>query len=94
MFADFATVNVGGVAVKVKRLTLAEIKRDRALLESGDATALDESRTRLIAEHCETADGKPIKPEDLSLPQMRKLMAEMVGLPDEGGLADFIGLLS
>ena len=93
MFADYTTVRFGEASLRVKRLTLAEIRKDRQLLESGDAAVLDAERTRLIAEHVKMADGSPVKPDDLTLPQMRKLMTELVGLPESGGVTDFIGLL-
>lgn len=93
MFADYATVKFGEVSLRVKRLTLGEIRKDRQLLEAGDAAALSEERTRLISEHVKMADGSPVKPDDLTLPQMRKLMVELVGLPESGGVTDFIGLL-
>ena len=47
----------------------------------------------MIAEHVKMADGKPINPEDLSLAQMQTLMKELVGVPERGGLSDFIGRL-
>ena len=93
MCEDFTIVSLGDVSVRVKRLTLGEIRADRALMANGDAVVLDESRTKLIAEHVRLVDGRALNPEMLSLPQMQKLMKELVGLPESGGISDFIGRL-
>lgn len=93
MFADRTKLTLGGVTVNVKRLTLGEIREDRELLQGGDFAALDERRTKMLAEHVTLEDGSPLKPEDLSLAQMRQLVKELVGLPEIGGISDFIGLL-
>lgn len=90
---DVVNIDLGGSTVRVRRLTLGEIREDRSLVASGDFALVDEAREKMIADHVTMADGSPLKTEDLSLPQMRKLMTALVGLPDEGGLSDFIGLL-
>ena len=38
-------------------------------------------------------DGKEIDPSGLSLPQMQRIVSEIVGIPEGNRLSDFIGLL-
>lgn len=92
MFCDEVTVDVGGVKVLVKRLTVKELRESRAVFATG-TECLDEAYTRLIAEHCSTADGKPIDAAELSLPQLQQLAKELAGVPEGSPLSDFIGLL-
>ena len=92
MFCDKAIVDIGGVKVLVKRLTVKELRESREIFAEGKE-CLDEAYTRLIAEHCRTADGKPIDAAELSLPQLQKLAKELAGVPDGSPLSDFIGLL-
>ena len=92
MFCDEVTVDIGGVKVLVKRLTVKELRESRAVFATG-TECLDEAYTRLIAEHCKAADGKPIDAAELSLPQLQKLAKELAGVPEGSPLSDFIGLL-
>ena len=92
MFCDEVTVDIGGVKVLVKRLTVKELRESRAVFATG-TECLDDAYTRLIADHCRTADGKPIDAAELSLPQLQKLAKELAGVPDGSPLSDFIGLL-
>jgi hypothetical protein len=93
MFCDEVEVDIGGVKVLVRRLTVKELRENRAIFAEGKE-CLDETYTRLIAEHCKTADGKPIDAAELSLPQLQKLAKELAGVPEGSPLSDFIGLLS
>ena len=92
MFCDEVTIDIGGVKVTVKRLTVKELRESREIFAEGKE-CLDEAYTRLIAEHCKTADGKPIDAAELTLPQLQKLAKELAGVPEGSPLSDFIGLL-
>jgi hypothetical protein len=92
MFCDITDVKLGSVTVRVKRLTVAELRTSRELFAQGKE-CLEESYTRLVEEHCTTADGKPVNPDELSLVQLRTLAKEMAGVPEGSPLSDFIGLL-
>lgn len=91
MFCDKVEVKVGNETVIVTRMTVKEIRTSRELFAEG-RECLDEAYTKLVAEHCKTADGKPVDATALSLPQLTQLAKEMAGVP-EGPLSDFIGLL-
>jgi len=93
MFCDEVTVDIGGMKIIVRRLTVKELRESREIFAEGKE-CLDEAYTRLIAEHCKTADGKPIDAAELSLPQLQKLAKELAGVPEGSPLSDFIGLLS
>lgn len=90
-FCDTTTVKVGDALVKVRRMTVREIRESRALFAEGK-DCLDEAYTRLIASHC-TIDGKPLDATELSLPQLTTLAKELAGVPEGSPLSDFIGLL-
>ena len=92
MFCDEVEVDIGGEKVLVKRLTVKELRESRAVFATG-TECLDEAYTRLIAEHCKTADGKSVNAEELSLAQLAKLAKELAGVPEGSPLSDFIGLL-
>ena len=92
MFCDMAKVKIGDELITVQRLTVKEIRESRAIFAEGKE-CLDEAYTKLVAEHCKTADGKPVDATALSLPQLTRLAKEMSGVPDGNPLADFIGLL-
>lgn len=92
MFCDTATVKIGDVTVKVKRLTVAELRKSREIFAEGKE-CLDEAYTRLIAEHCTLKDGAPVNTDELSLVQLQTLAKELAGVPDGSPLSDFIGLL-
>ena len=92
MFLDKTTVKLGDETVIVKRLTVKELRENRAIFAEG-RECLDEAYTRLVADHCTTADGKPVDVSALSLPQLTKLAGEMAGVPESSSLSDFIGLL-
>ncbi len=92
MFTDEVNITVGGVPLKVRRLTTAEIKAARVRWQGGKEL-LDEEYDRIIREHVTTTDGKELDPSELSLPQMQKLVSEIVGIPEGCRLSDFIGLL-
>ena len=93
MFCDEVEVDIGGVKVLVRRLTVKELRENRAIFAEGKE-CLDETYTRLLAEHCTTADGKSVDAEELSLAQLAKLAKELAGVPEGSPLSDFIGLLS
>lgn len=92
-FADITVVTLGDVKLKVKRLTLKEIRETHALFSSSGAT-FDDDCQRLIKSHVTDLAGKEIDPEELSLAQVRELMRELTGIPEGSPLSDFIGLLS
>ena len=92
MFCDEVTVDIGGEKVLVKRLTVKELRESREIFAEGKE-CLDDAYTRLIAEHCKTADGKSVNAEELSLAQLAKLAKELAGVPEGSPLSDFIGLL-
>lgn len=92
-FADIVTLKLGETQLKVKRLTLKEIKETHALFSSSGAT-FDDDCQRLIRSHVTDSEGKAIDPEELSLAQVRELMRELTGIPEGSPLSDFIGLLS
>ena len=93
MFTDFTTLRVGDVTVKVRRLTLREIREARSDFSEGKDAFGDEA-VKLVQSHCTIAGSDdPVKPEDLSLPQMRLILNELVGIPEGSPISDFIGLL-
>ena len=92
-FSDIVTLKLGETQLKVKRLTLKEIRETHALFSSSGAT-FDDDCQRLIKSHVTDLDGKEIDPEELSLAQVRELMRELTGIPEGSPLSDFIGLLS
>lgn len=92
-FTDITVVTLGDVKLKVKRLTLKEIRETHALFSASGAT-FDDDCQRLIKSHVTDLDGKEIDPEELSLAQVRELMRELTGIPEGSPLSDFIGLLS
>ena len=93
MFTDTTTIKVGEHLIKINRLTLREIREAHADFTQGNEAFGDEA-VKLVNDHCSLADsGKPIDPEQLSLPQMRKILNELVGIPEGSPISDFIGLL-
>ena len=92
MFCDEVEVKLGSVAVKVKRLTVAELRKSREIFATGEE-CLDERYTKLIADHCTTSDGQPVDAGELSLPQLQTLAKELAGVPEGSPLSDFIGAL-
>lgn len=93
MFTDVSTLRVGDVSIKVRRLTLREIREARSDFSSGKDAFGDEA-VKLVREHCTiVGSNEPIKPESLSLPQMRLIINELVGIPEGSPISDFIGLL-
>ena len=92
MFCDKTQVKIGDETVTVQRLTVSELRTSREIFAEGKE-CLDEAYSKLIAEHCTTADGKPVDANALSLPQLQKLAKELAGVPEGSPLSDFIGLL-
>ena len=92
MFGDHAQLKIAGVELKVRRMTVAEIRAARVRWQGGKEL-IDDEYDRIIREHVETADGKEIDPSSLSLPQMQRIVSEIVGIPEGNRLSDFIGLL-
>lgn len=92
MFCDKIKVKLGDATIIVTRLTVKEIRESRALFAEG-RECLDEAYTKLVADHCTTADGEPVDASALSLPQLAQLAKEMAGVPEGSPLSDFIGLL-
>lgn len=94
MFCDEVSIKVDGVPLKVRRMTVAEIRKARIAYQSGDDIAIDKTYTDLLKTHVTTEDGSEFDPEALSLPQTQRLVSELVGIPEGSGISDFIGLLS
>ena len=92
MFCDRTTLRLGEVTVKIRRLTVAEIRAARVSFQGGRELA-DDEYDKLIREHVTLQSGDPVDPAELSLPQMQKLVSELVGIPEGSGISDFIGLL-
>ncbi len=92
MFCDETTLKLGDVTLKVRRLTVAEIRAARVRWQGGKELIDDEYDT-IIREHVKKEDGSDIDPSELSMPQMQKLVSELVGIPEGCRLSDFIGLL-
>lgn len=92
MFADHTVVRLGDIAVQVRRLTLAELHAARSDFSEGRDAFGDEAM-KLVKAHCKI-EGEEFDPGELSLPQMRKLLTELVGVPEGSPISDFIGLLS
>ena len=93
MFADTTTLLIGDVKIKVRRLTLREIREARSDFSEGKDAFGDEA-VKLVKSHCRiVSTGEPVAPEDLSLPQMRQILNELVGIPEGSPISDFIGLL-
>ncbi len=92
MFCDEIKVKIGDETITVKRMTVKELRESREIFAEGKE-CLDDAYTRLIAEHCTTADGKPVNAEELSLRQLQTLAKELAGVPEGSPLSDFIGLL-
>ena len=93
MSAAVVTVRLeGGVAVKVRRLTLKEIRAARVSFQAGK-DLLDPEYDALVREHVTRDDGQPLDPEELTLSDLQKVVVEMAGIPEGSGIADFIGLL-
>ena len=92
MFCDYATVKLGEETVKVKRLTISEIRKSREIFAEGKE-CLGEAYIKLIAEHCTDAEGKPIDATALSMPQLQTLAKELAGVPEGSPIGNFIGLL-
>ena len=92
MFCDETTLKLGDVTLKVRRLTVAEIRSARVRWQGGKELIDDEYDT-IIREHVKKEDGSDIDPSELSMPQMQKLVSEIVGIPEGCRLSDFIGLL-
>lgn len=92
MFCDTTTVKLGDEQVRIKRLTVGELRESRTLFAEGKE-CLDEAYTRMVEAHCTTADGRPVDAAALSLPQLQTLAREMAGVPEGSPLSDFIGLL-
>ena len=92
MFCDTVKVRLGDETIIVQRMTVDEIRKSRELFAEG-RECLDEAYTKLISEHCKTADGAPVDAGALSLPQLAQLAKELAGVPEGSPLSDFIGLL-
>lgn len=91
-FTDEIEKKVGGVAIKIRRLTIGQIREARGLFEGGGVN-VDEHYDKLIRDHVRLADGSAIDPAALSMPQMREIVSDLVGIPEGSGISDFIGLL-
>lgn len=92
MFCDKVDVKIGDATITIRRLTIKELRENRVIFAEGKE-CLDEAYTRLVAEHCTTADGKAVNAEELSLAQLATLAKELAGVPEGSPLSDFIGLL-
>jgi hypothetical protein len=92
-YADYTTHKLGETKVKVRRLTLGEVRENYSYFAAKGAM-VDDDALKLIERNVTTMDGGKIAVDDLSLSQLRDLMLKMVGIPEESPLSDFIGLLS
>ena len=92
MFCDETTLKLGDVTLKVRRLTVAEIRNARVRWQGGKEL-IDDEYDEIIRKHVRKDDGSEIDPSELSMPQMQKLVSEIVGIPEGCRLSDFIGLL-
>lgn len=91
-FADYFTLKLGEVTVKGRRLTVKELRAGLDGLASGSFDV--ETAVKMVRGHVTLSDGSAFDPEDLSVDQLKQLIAELT-LPKEGrGISDFIGLLS
>jgi len=91
MFADEFKLKIGDTVVKGRRLSIKELRANWDAFATGKLDI--ESSIKLIREHVRLEDGTAFDPEEISIDQLRKLIAEMT-LPAEGrGISDFIGLL-
>ncbi|MCF0120640.1 MAG: hypothetical protein HUJ65_03285 [Oscillospiraceae bacterium] len=89
--ADRFTLKLGDAEIKGTRLTLRELKEHSATVM---ADRLDvEAAAAIVESHATYADGSKLDAMELSIDQMKRLIAEMV-LPKEGrSIADFIAAL-
>ena len=92
MFCDETTLKLGDVTLKVRRLTVAEIRAARVRWQGGKEL-IDDEYDDIIRKHVRKDDGSEIDPSELSMPQTQKLVSEIVGIPEGCRLSDFIGLL-
>lgn len=93
MFTDTTTLRIGDANIKIRRLTLREIREARSDFATGK-DALGEEAVKLVQAHCEIAGThEPVDTDSLSLPQMRQLLTALVGIPEDSPISDFIGLL-
>ena len=91
MFADYFRLKLGDVAVRGRRLTIKELRENWSALMEGRLDVA--AALRIVREHVTLEDGKKFDPADVSMDQLRRLIAELT-LPEEGrGISDFIGLL-
>ena len=90
--AAVVTVRLSGCTVKVRRLTLKEIRAARVSFQAGK-DLLDPEYDALVREHVTTEAGDPLDPETLTLEDLQKVVVEMAGIPEGSGISDFIGLL-
>ena len=91
-FGDTTTLKLGEVTLKIRRLTVAEIRAARVRWVGGKEL-IDDEYDRIIRDHVQLENGAEIDPSELSLPQMQRLVSEIVGIPEGCRLSDFIGLL-
>ena len=78
--------------MKVRLLTIAEIRAARVRWQGGKEL-IDDEYDAIIREHVRKDDGSEVDPSELSMPQMQKLVSEIVGIPEGCRLSDFIALL-
>ena len=72
-------------------MTIKELRENWSALMEGRLDVA--AALRIVREHVTLEDGKTFDPEDVSMDQLRRLIAELT-LPEEGrGISDFIGLL-
>lgn len=91
MFADEFKLKLGDTTVKGRRLTVKELRKNWSAMMDGHLEI--ETAVQLIRDHVRLENGKAFDPEDVSMDQLRRLIAELT-LPEEGrGISDFIGLL-
>ena len=91
IFADAFKLKLGDVTVVGRRLSIKELRSNwDALMEN----RFDVARAlQVVRDHCSLEGGGAFDPEDLTMDQLRKLIAQLT-LPEEGrGISDFIGLL-
>lgn len=91
MFADEFKLKLGDVTVVGRRLTIKELRSNWGAVMDGRLEI--ETAVQLVRDHVRLENGDKFDPEDVSMDQMRQLIAQLT-LPEEGrGISDFIGLL-
>lgn len=93
MFTDKTTLAIGDVRINIRRMTIKEIREAHSDFVR-DGEWFGDEALKIVESHCTIAGtGKSIDPAEFSLPQLRQIMTELVGIPEGSPISDFIGLL-